>query len=329
MKCKCLNAAAVMFILAATTSCGTAPDVREPSSQQTILVTVNGTAITQEEIDAEIEKKTAGASDKMAPEQLAQIKARMQEKAVENFIAKTVLTMECERNDISASPQEIDAALDEMTKTLPEGMTLQDALNAGGMTLDSLKNDIAFSLRVNKLIEANVDTITPPAEAEILQFYEENKNSFKTPESVQARHILIKASKDDDAATRAKKRTRIEALRIELINGADFATIAAQNSDCPSKSRGGNLGPFGRGRMVKEFEEAAFRQPLQEIGPVVETSFGFHIIQVQARTSAGQRPFDEVKDQIRTHLEQKNKNIAVRDYIEKLKSEATIVYAVQ
>ena len=214
-----------------------------------------------------------------------------------------------------------------MRKSLPENVTFEDALKASGITLEFLKNDITFKLMVNKLFEANVKETPPPTDAELKEFYEQNKKSFEIPESVQARHILIKCSKDEDEKARAEKRARAEELRKQLAKDADFAKIAAENSDCPSKNQGGSLGSFERGRMVKEFEDAAFSQKVMEIGPVVETSFGFHIIQVQTHTPASQKSFDEVKEQIKNHLEQQNKNTAVRDYIEKLKSTATIVYA--
>jgi len=329
MKTRRLNAAAIIFILAATAHCGTAPDTIAPKPGQHVIVSVNGIPITQEEIDADIEKKTAAAAKKMPAEQLAQLKERMQEKAVDNFITRTVLTIECDTNNITATDQEIDEALEEMTRTLPDDMSLEDALDSAGITLETLTNDITFGLRVNKLIEANVGDVPPPTEADMQDFYEKNKGSFAKPETVQARHILIRFSKDDDEAARAEKKTRIEALRTQLRNGADFAELAAEHSDCPSKNRGGNLGTFGRGRMVKAFEDAAFGQKINEIGPVVETSFGYHIIQVQSRKPAGQRSYDDVKNQIKTHLEQQNKNTAVRDYIENLKQKASIIYTDQ
>jgi len=299
---------------------------KETTPAKDVIVTVNGTEITQAEIDAEIEQKLSGAVGKMPPEQLAQIKTRMQEKALDNFISKKVLAMECDKNKITATPEEIDAALKEMSKDLPEGMTFEDALKTTGLTIDSIKRDISFGLRVNKLIESNVKMPPPPTDSEIKTFYEQNQKSFTVKESVQASHILIKTSKDDDKKVRDEKRARIETLRKQLVKGADFAKTAGENSDCPSKSKGGNLGTFERGRMVKEFDDAAFSQKVGEIGPVIETSFGFHIIRVEAHNPASAKSFDEVKDQIKKHLEQKNKNIAVRDYIEELKSKATIVY---
>jgi peptidyl-prolyl cis-trans isomerase C len=300
--------------------------VAKKSTTEKVIVTVNGTPITQAEINADIEKKLAGAAGKMPPERLAQIKAQMQEKALDNYITKTVLGMECDKQKITASQQEIDAALKEVRKGLPDGMSLDDALKTGGITLESLTKDITFTLRVNKLIEANVEMPPPTTEADLKAFYEGNQKSFEVPESVKARHILIKSDKNDDAKTRDEKKKKAEDLRKQLKDGADFADIASKNSDCPSKKMGGDLGSFGRGRMAKPFEEAAFSQQVDEIGPVVETRFGFHIIQVQEHKQAEKKTFEESKEQINKYLEQQNKNTRVRAYIDGLKDKAEIVY---
>jgi peptidyl-prolyl cis-trans isomerase C len=327
MKTRYLYAVASLIALTAVTLLIQPASAKDSNTEENIVVTINGTTISQAEIDADIQKKLAGAEGKMPPEQLEQIKKTMQEKAVDYHVTKTLLNQECAKNKITASPEEVETALDEMRKSLPENVTFEDALKASGITLEFLKNDIAFKLMVNKLFEANVKEIPSPTDAQIKEFYEQNSKSFEIPESVEARHVLIKCSKDEDQKVRAEKRARAEELHKQLVKGADFAKIAAENSDCPSKNQGGSLGSFERGRMVKEFEDAAFSQKVMEVGPVVETSFGFHIIQVQAHTPASKKNFEEVKEQIKTHLEQQNKNAAVRDYIEKLKSKATIVYA--
>jgi peptidyl-prolyl cis-trans isomerase C len=325
MKTRYRAVTAILIVLSAVALYIPSAEAKETVPEK-IVVTVNGTNITQSEIDADIEQKLAGAPAQMPPEQLAQIREQMQEKAVDNFITRTVLAQECEKEKITVTPLEVDGALAEMSKNLPKGMTLEDALKAGGLTRDSLEKDISFGLRVNKLIEANVQLPPPPSEADLKAFYEQNKQSFEVQESVQARHILVKSSRDDDPETRAEKKAHAEALRTQLVKGADFAKTATENSDCPSKSRGGELGSFERGRMAKEFEDAAFSQKAGEIGPVVETKFGYHIILVEKHNPAGNKTFEEGRDQIRQHLEQKNKNMVVREYIDGLKSRATIVY---
>ncbi len=93
-------------------------------------------------------------------------------------------------------------------------------------------------------------------------------------DQVTASHILISTDgRDKDAA-----KSEIEALHKEISEGADFADVARDKSDCPSGSRGGDLGPFGRGMMVPEFEKAAFELEPGALSDVVETDFGYHLI---------------------------------------------------
>jgi parvulin-like peptidyl-prolyl isomerase len=101
-------------------------------------------------------------------------------------------------------------------------------------------------------------------------------------EQIRASHILLmyKGSMRSTASrSKDEARTEIDAIKAELDAGGDFADIAAEYSDCPSARDGGDLGTFGRGMMVAEFENAAFALPIGEVSGVVETPFGYHLIQ--------------------------------------------------
>jgi len=101
-------------------------------------------------------------------------------------------------------------------------------------------------------------------------------------DQVRASHILLMyAGSSRSTATRSKAeaQSQIAALKAQVDGGADFAQLAQQHSDCPSGQRGGDLGSFGRGQMVGPFEEAAFSMQVGGTSGVVETEFGYHIIQ--------------------------------------------------
>ncbi|MCW8836176.1 MAG: peptidylprolyl isomerase [Rhodospirillales bacterium] len=100
-------------------------------------------------------------------------------------------------------------------------------------------------------------------------------------DQVKASHILLMyAGSARSSATRTKDEalSAIEALKQKLDSGEDFADLARKNSDCPSGSDGGNLGLFGRGAMVRAFEDAAFGLDVGAVSGVVETDFGYHLI---------------------------------------------------
>lgn len=99
---------------------------------------------------------------------------------------------------------------------------------------------------------------------------------------VRASHILLMyQGSERSSASRSKEdaQTQIEQLKSQIDGGADFAQLAQQHSDCPSSKKGGDLGTFGKGQMVKAFEETAFGLAVGATSGVVETPFGYHIIQ--------------------------------------------------
>ncbi len=139
---------------------------------------------------------------------------------------------------------------------------------------------------------------------ELRKYYEENAARYTKPEERRASHILIKAEQGASAADRAKARAKAEALLAELKkNPAAFAEIARKNSDDPgSAERGGDLDFFARGAMVKPFEDAAFGLKVGEISPLVESDFGYHIIQVTATRGGEKRSFDSVRAEVEAEV---------------------------
>lgn len=143
-------------------------------------------------------------------------------------------------------------------------------------------------------------------EEEARKFYADNPARFGSPEERRASHVLIKADAGASSADKAQARARAEALLKEVRqNPARFAEVARQHSqDTGSAVRGGDLDYFGRGAMVKGFEEAAFKLKPGEISEVFETEFGYHFLTVTATRGGQLKPFESVRAEIESELRQ-------------------------
>jgi peptidyl-prolyl cis-trans isomerase D len=138
------------------------------------------------------------------------------------------------------------------------------------------------------------------SEQEVADYYDTHSEEFRTDQQVQARHILVKT----DTRSEAEARALADAARARLARGEDFAAVAKQVSEDPgSKDKGGDLGFFGKGQMVAEFENAAFSLPAGEISEPVKTMYGFHVIQVLEQRAAGLQALAEVAGTIRNKIQ--------------------------
>ncbi|MBU5592423.1 peptidylprolyl isomerase [Clostridium sp. MSJ-4] len=175
--------------------------------------------------------------------------------------------------------------------------------------VEKMKKELLTQFTIGKVL-SDV-TVT---EEEISLFYAENKDNFKEEESVRAKHILV------ESFDKAKD------INKEIKEGLSFEEAAQKYSSCPSKENGGDLGNFTRGRMVPEFEEAAFKLNIGEISEPVQTQFGYHLIKVEEKTEPKVKDLEEVKDMIRNNLIQEKQNKHYMDMTEELKVKYNVEY---
>lgn len=173
--------------------------------------------------------------------------------------------------------------------------------------MESEKKQILKQYAVRKcLAEAAV------SDEEVKAHYDANLEEFKKPEQVKASHILV------DTEESAK------AILDEIKAGKSFAEAALENSKCPSKDRGGDLGFFGRGQMVPEFEVAAFAMNVGDISEPVGTQFGFHLIELTGKEEGGYYGYDEVSFDLLKDLTMKKQNDTYMAKVEALKGQYSV-----
>lgn len=175
-------------------------------------------------------------------------------------------------------------------------------------------DDLRKRLVVQRVVR-NLQNIAPVTDEEVRRYYEQSPDKFSTT-TIKARHILVK-----DEAKAKELHAQVKA------NPSKFAELAqASSTDTASARKGGDLGFFGRGRMVPEFENAAFALKTQgELSEVVKTPYGYHIIQLEEIREGTQKPFEQVKEQIRATLRNQALQDRTKDYYDELKRKSGVV----
>ncbi|MCX6993679.1 MAG: peptidylprolyl isomerase [Kiritimatiellaeota bacterium] len=303
----------------------TAASVATTNTPATILVQVNDKTITQGDVDAEIgEISKMMQSRGRSGEQLAMMLPTIKPQVIDSLVVRALLADEFAKKNITVSDDEINKEIEKIKTTLPKGKNLEELLKNNGVSDKSFREDIMEQVKLSKLLG-----IGEPTEKEMKEFYEKNKSRlYEVPETVRARHILIAVNATDDAAKKAVKKEKAEALRKQLVDskGADFEKLAQDNSDCPSKAMGGDLGEFRKGQMVPAFEVVAFSLKTNEISAVVETDFGYHVIQMTEHKTPRTVAFDEVKPQIAAQYKGRQLQEKAGPFIQELRDKAKITY---
>jgi peptidyl-prolyl cis-trans isomerase D len=178
------------------------------------------------------------------------------------------------------------------------------------------KRKIRYLLVDIEALRAKV--VVPPAEIE--RTYNANIEQYSTPEQVRASHILLKTEGKDDATVKAKAEDVLKQAR----GGADFAELAKKYSeDDASQKNGGDLDYFGRGRMVPEFDQAAFSLEVGKISDLIKTQYGYHIIKVTDKRAAITRPLADVRQQIQDQLSYERAQAQAADLAQALEKQVT------
>lgn len=248
-----------------------------------VIAQVNGHKLTLAEALKEADILMAGRGQGSSPQQPDRMRQAVLKTVVERFVANTLLLGEADRLGITLTPQDEANAAAGLQAMLPPGVTAEEAMRKSPLGAAKFREEMLATARIKKLLRAAKTPETNIPEADYVSFTNQFRSEIEKSESVRARHILVATKPDDSAAEKDRKRQFADSIRTQLLAGADFAMLAKAHSDCPSKNMGGDLGRFGRRKMVKPFSDAAFSQHVDAIGDVVETQFGFHVIQVTER----------------------------------------------
>jgi len=286
-------------------------------------ITINGVEIPRRTVQAQtdhlVNQRGLGSGGITQPTAYQKI----QEEVVEQIVVQELLWQEAQRREFVVSDEEVEATMAQIKSGFDSDMAFEFKIKEGGYTEKTFRENIRQQKSVQRMISEGIASDIEVSDAEVKAFYDENLEQMAIPERVHARHILVKFDKADPAS-RAAAEDKLAGIMEKLEAGESFAVLAIENSEGPTGAQGGDLGYFGRGQMVKEFDEAAFALAPGEVSGPVETQFGLHLIKVEAHDQAGTAALADVEPQIREYLAQQALYKSVEQLVEDLRADGDI-----
>ncbi|MGN0846711.1 MAG: peptidylprolyl isomerase [Kiritimatiellia bacterium] len=311
-----------------------------PVDKAAVMVRVNGKALTRGEIDADVATFIEARKAQIPPEQVEEVKKHVGEQIAQTFVMKTILLAEADKKGVKVTDEDRKKHNDDFVKAnakRPDApKSLQEAAEKHPLGKERGLKELEESFRIQKLLDQEVVakvTVDAKKVAETIQNITSNNQEM--------------AKKALDAEAKIKTLAKqLEGLKGDAL-AKKFAELAKANSDCPSKEKGGDLGEFTHGQMVKEFDEVAFKSEPLTVSAPVKTQFGWHLIMVTKKVPAVEAKGDQPaspekvqashilvsarapqpvpsKEDVEKGLKRQEEQRALRTYFDALRAAATI-----
>lgn len=265
-----------------------------------VVATVGGEPILQSELMVEIAPFVE--SLRMANTSDAEMQRQMEdalEQALNTAIEQRLLYRQASLRGLQADDKDVEDRIERIRSQFPSNDAFLKAMQEAGETMSDFRERIrrqmiAVTMGVGQRREFEKEAVI--TESDIAQYYQDNRNEFSHDERIRLRRIFLDAGSTDE--DRAAARARLEMLRSELAQGADFAALAEAHSDGPEADNGGIVGWIERGDLVDALESVVFSLDSGEVSEVIDTEFGLVLMKADQRTGAGTMTLQEARTEI-------------------------------
>ncbi len=237
---------------------------------------------------------------------------RLRESTLQELINERLIAQQAVTQQVSVSDDEIQRQRDNLLEKL-QADNIQTVLDEQGLSYEEWEESQRNRLLQEKLIDLNMGSMIHLSQEEVRQAYEQNRAEYEREAQVRAAQIL---TYEESRAQQA-----LEALQ----SGADFAQVARKYSESQDAGAGGDLGFFEEGVMPPELDDVIFSLEVGDVSPIVKTPYGYQIVTLLERRSAGSIRFEDAKAQIEERLIQQKRMVAIDRWMLELRKEATIL----
>ncbi len=289
-----------------------------PAALPEIVASVDAYSITRGELEQAVRSAEIQAGQALP----TQFRDSVYRAVLDRLVAFHLLLQESERRSIVVDDAAVDARIETIRSGFPNEEAFETRLDSWNTSLYILREETRRDLLVERVLESAVFAGIEIEPESVRAFYDQHPAQFTERGGVRARHILIGVSPDASEPDKAEARERARGLRLDAAEGADFEALAREHSDDPgSAANGGDLGLVVEGQTVSAFETALFALDPGELSDVVETPFGFHVIQMVERRDDRVVPFEEARGPIGDLLLQQEQQARAAAFIDELKTQ--------
>lgn len=282
-----------------------------------MALVVNGERIEDKEIQQEIERLRPRYEEVFAEKDPAEREAQLQEWSRDNVIERVLLRQEAGKDGAEVPPEQIEEAFRQLREQYDNAEALRKALDVDSD--EKVRRTIELQMKTERKIGEIYAKAPKPSEEQIHQYYEENRDKFRSDEQIRVAHIVKYVNWQTDEATAL--RAMQEALD-QIHSGAAFETIVDKYTDCADS--GGDLGYVMRGQMVEEFEDVIFHLSPGQVSDVFRTRFGFHIAKAYDRRPPSIPELKDVRKQVAEEVLEQLREQALGDYLDGLRAKAVV-----
>ncbi len=302
---------------------GAKPAAPAIAAGDAVVVRVLGASITEKQVLATINQ--IARTQQATPQQLQTKDIDLFKDALDTLIGAILLRNEAKEKNITADQAKVDEGLRLMKERFPTEAQFLQALQQQNLKEEDVRRSIEDSLLYQLVLDAVFAGLPGVTDAEIRKFYDENPQLVNEPEQVHAAHIFLRVGAGATPVQKAEIRAKLEAIRADIESKKiTFAEAAKYSDDKSTAPRGGDMGFFTRDDRIPAIEAAAFAAKPGTLTPVVETEYGYHLMQVIEFKAPEKAPLEKVTPTIKAFLERKARQDATRKHIDELKGKAKI-----
>lgn len=284
---------------------------------------VNGVPITRQDIQQEAAIIAANVQQRNLKWTNKQI-LNFSDEIVNTLIDRELLYQKAQQRNIKIRSPWVERALQDLRSEIGSTSSFNAYLKKSGLNEEQLRERIRKGLIVKRLLHRDILRRIKVSEAEMQAFFRRYPDYFVRKDEIRVRQILVAFREGDGASARGKALLRIQSIQDRLRQGENFAALALEYSDDPTRARGGDLGYLERSQMIGSFADAAFSLEPGQVSDIVETRFGYHLIKMVDRIPSSRMVYRNARGKIERTLRRNKEKAAAAAYLANLRKQAEI-----